>query len=125
MRQKLPWVIATFIAACGLPALAQVQQPIQSGGFSPGHAPITLVLLNQSRLSDSTLAEVALALTGKTAGVVLATRLFGIGVCGQGEWCLSITDQIVGGGSDAPAGAAVGSEIAKEIVRKMLSAPQL
>ncbi len=125
MRQRFPWLIATLIAACGLAALAQVQQPIQTGGFSPGPAPVTLVLLNQSRLSDSTLAEVALTLTGKTAGVVLATRLFGVGVCGQGEWCLSITDQMVGGGSDAAAGAAVGSEIAKEIVRKMLSPPQV
>ena len=96
MRQKFPWLIATLIAAYGLVALAQVQQPIQTGGFSPGPAPVTLVLLNQSRLSDSTLAEVALTLTGKTAGVVLATRLFGVGVCGQGEWCLSITDQMVG-----------------------------
>ena len=96
MRQRFPWLIATLIAACGLAALAQVQQPIQTGGFSPGPAPVTLVLLNQSRLSDSTLAEVALTLTGKTAGVVLATRLFGVGVCGQGERCLSITDQMVG-----------------------------
>jgi hypothetical protein len=79
------------------------------------------VLLNQSRLSDSTVGEVANSLTGKTAGVVLATRLSGIGVCGQGEWCLAITDQMVGGGSDAAAGAAVGSEVAKEILHKMLS----
>jgi hypothetical protein len=120
MTQKFPWLMATFIAACGLPALAQ-QQPIQTGQFSPGPAPVTLVLLNQSRLSDSTVAEVANSLTGKTAGVVLATRLFGIGVCNQGEWCLPITDKMVGGGSDAAAGAAVGSEIAKEILRKMLS----
>ena len=125
MRQKRPWLIATFIAACGLSALAQVQQPIQTGGFSPGTAPVTLVLLNQSRLSDSSVAEIANTLTGKIAGVVFATRLSGVGVCGQGEWCLPITDQMVGGGSDAAAGAAVGSEIAKEIIRKMLSALQI
>jgi hypothetical protein len=124
MKQKLPWLIATLIAACGLTVLAQVQ-PIQTGGFSPGPTPLTLVLLNQSRLSDSTVAEIANSLTGKTAGVVLATRLSGVGVCGQAEWCLSITDQMVGGGSDATAGAAVGSEIAKAIFRKMLSTLQI
>jgi hypothetical protein len=120
MRRQLPLFIVMFAAACGLPALAQVQ-PVQTVGFSSGPAPATLVLLNQSRLSDSIVAELASGLTGKTAGVVLATRLFGIGQCGQGEWCLSITDQMVGSGSDAAAGAAVGSEIAKEIVRKTLS----
>jgi len=81
MRKKLPWLIATFIAACGLAALAQ-DQPIGTGGFLPGPAPATLVLLNQSRLSDSTVAEIAKSLTGKTARVVLASRLSGIGVCG-------------------------------------------
>jgi hypothetical protein len=121
MKLKLPCLIATFIAASGLPMLAQVQ-PIHTGEFPSGPAPVTLVLLNQSRLPDSSLAEVANSLTRKTLGVVLATRLSGIGACGQGEWCLSITDQVVGGGSDAAAGAAIGSEIAKEIVRKMLSA---
>ena len=124
MRRKLPWLIATCIAVCGLTGLAQVQ-PIQTGGFSPGPAPVTLVLLNQSHLSDSLVAEIANSLTGKTGGVVLASRLFGVGVCGQGEWCLSITDQMVGTGSDAVAGAAVGSEIVKEIVRRMLSTLQI
>jgi hypothetical protein len=120
MKQKLPWLIATFVTVCGLSALAQVQ-PIQTGQFSAGPTPVTLIILNQSHLPDSTLADIANSLSGKTAGVVLATRLSGVGVCGQGEWCLSITDQMVGSGSDAAAGAAVGSEIAKEIVRKMLS----
>lgn len=124
MRKKLPWLIAAAIAASVLTALAQVQ-PIQTGGFTPGPAPVTLVLLNQSRLSDSTVAEIANSLTGNTSGVVLATRLSGIGVCGQGEWCLSITDQMVGSGSDAAAGAAVGSEITKAIVRKMLATLQI
>ena len=77
--------------------------------------------MNQSRLPDSSVAELAHYLTGKTLGVVLATRLSGIGVCGQGEWCLSITDHVVGRRSDAAAGVAVGSEIVKEILRKMLS----
>jgi hypothetical protein len=125
MRQKLPWLIATFIAACGLTVLAQVQQPIQTGGFSPGSAPVTLVLLNQSSLSDSTVAEIANTLTGKIAGVALANRLSGVGVCAQGEWCLPITNQMVGSGSDAAAGAAVGSGIAQEIFRKMLAALQI
>jgi hypothetical protein len=120
MKLKLPCLIATFIAASGLPMLAQVQ-PIQPGEFPCGLAPVTLVLLNQSRLPDSSLAEIANSLTRKTLGVVLATRLSGIGACGQGEWCLSITDQLVGSGSDAAAFAAVGSEIVKEILRKMLS----
>jgi len=119
MRQKLSWLVVTLITAFGLTGLAQ-QQPISTGGFVPGPAPVTLVLLNQSRLSDSTVAEIANSLTGKTLGVLLASRLFGVGVCGQGEWCLAITDQMVGSGSDAVAGAAVGSEITKEIVRKML-----
>jgi hypothetical protein len=123
MRQKSPWIIVTFIAACGLPALAQ-EQPIQTGGFSQGPTPVTLVLLNQSRMADSTVAEVANTLSGKTSGVVLATRLFGVGICGQGEWCLPITDKMVGSGSDAAAGAAVGSAIAKEVVRKMLATLQ-
>jgi hypothetical protein len=125
MRQKLPWLIATFIAACGLTMLAQQQQPIQTGGFSPGPAPVTLVLLNQSSLPDSTVAEIANTLTGKVAGVALANRLFGVGVCGTGEWCLPITNQMVGSGSDAAAGAAVGAGIAQEIVRKMLAALQI
>jgi hypothetical protein len=120
MRQAFPWLIATFVATCGLLAVAQVQ-PVHTGEFPSGPVPVTLVLLNQSRLPDSTIGEVANSLTGKTAGVVLATRLSGIGACGQGEWCLAITDQMVGDGSDAVAGAAVGSGVAKEILRKMLS----
>jgi hypothetical protein len=121
MKLKFPCLIATFIAACGLPLAAQMQ-PIHTGEFPTGPVPVTLVLLNQSRLPDSSMAELARSLTGKTLGVALATRLSGIGVCGQGEWCLALTDQMVGGGSDAAAGAAVGSEIVKEIFRKMLSA---
>jgi hypothetical protein len=117
---KLPWIIAIFIAASGLPLAAQ-GQPIHTGEFPSGPAPLTLVLLNQSRLPDASVADLAHTLTGKTLGVVLATRLSGVGVCGQGEWCLSITDQMVGSGSDAAAGAAVGAEIVKEIFRKMLS----
>jgi hypothetical protein len=83
------------------------------------------VLLNQSSLSDSTVAEIANTLTGKIAGVALANRLSGVGVCGQGEWCMPITDQMVGSGSNAAAGAAVGSGIAHEIFRKMLEALQI
>ena len=120
VKLKLSFFIATFIAASVLPMFAQVQ-PIQTGEFPPGPAPATLVLLNQSRLPDSSVSELARSLTGKTLGVVLATRLSGIGSCGQGEWCLPITDQMVGNGSDAAAGAAVGSEVVKEIFRKMLS----
>jgi hypothetical protein len=120
MKLKFPSLIAIFIAACGLPLAAQMQ-PIHTGDFPTGSAPITLVLLNQSRLPDSSVAELAHTLTGKTLGVVLATRLSGVGVCGQGEWCLALTDQVVGSGSDAAAGAAVGAEIVKEIFRKMLS----
>jgi hypothetical protein len=123
MKLKRSWMIITLVAACGLPVLAQ-EQPIQTGGFSQGPTPVTLVLVNQSRLADSTLAEVANTLSGKTSGVVLATRLFGVGVCGQGEWCLPITDKMVGNGSDAAAGAAVGSAVAKEIVRNMLNTLQ-
>jgi hypothetical protein len=71
------------------------------------------------------MADIANTLTGKVAGVALAARLSGVGVCGQGEWCLPITDQMVGAGSDAAAGSAVGSGIATEIIRKMLSALQI
>src|SRR5579863_8846188 len=125
MKQRLPWLVATFIIGTFAPAAFAQVQPIQTGGFSSGPAPVTLVLLNQSRLADSTMADIANALTGKTAGIVLATRLSGVGVCGQGEWCLSITDQMLGGSSDAGAGAGVGSAIAKEILRKVLGALQM
>ena len=124
MTQRFPLFIAAFLAAAALPAFAQTQ-PIHTGEFPSGPAPVTLVLLNQSRLSDSTLADIANSLNGKMAGVALATRLFGIGVCGQGEWCLAVTDQMVANGSDAVAGAAVGSAIAREIVRVQLAKIQL
>lgn len=121
MKLKTPCLIAAFVAAYGLPLAAQVQ-PIHTGEFPPGPAPVTLVPLNQWHLPDSSLADVANSLNRKTLGVVLATRLAGIGACGQGEWCMAITDQVLGNGSDAAAGAAVGAEIVKEILRKMLSA---
>jgi hypothetical protein len=124
VKLKTPCLIAAFVAACGLPLAAQMQ-PIQTGQFASGPAPVTLVLLNQSHLPDSSLADVANSLNRKTLGVVLATRLAGIGACGQGEWCLAITDQVLGNGSDAAVGASVGAEIVKEILRKMLSALSL
>ena len=120
MTKKVLCFIALFLMASGLPLLAQTQ-PIRTGDFQSGTATVTLVLLNQSHVPDSTLANVANSLTGKTYGIVVATRLAGIGSCGQGEWCLPITDQIASSGTDAAIGAAVGSEVIKEIFRKMLS----
>ena len=119
-----PWIAAYLILAAALYALAQTNNPITPGQFSPAStAPAaTLVLLNQSRLSDSTLGEVANALSRRVLNVELATRLSGpqTAVCGQGEWCLAITDQMLGNGGDVASGAKLGAEITREIVRRML-----
>ena len=120
MKHRSFWVIAIALAVCALFAMAQ--QPITTGQFPSATTdpPPTLILLNQSRLSDSTLADIANSLSGKTLNVTLATRLSGVGTCGTGEWCLAVTDSLIGSGSDTSAWAMLGSEVAKEIVRKVL-----
>jgi hypothetical protein len=122
MRKALPWIIA-LAAFTGLMLFAQ-SGPIVTGGFLPAStAPsATLILLNQSRLADSTLAELANALDRKVLNVALATRLAGpqTAVCGAGEWCLPITDQMLCNVSDVATGALIGAEITREIVRGSL-----
>ena len=99
-----------------------VQGPITTGDF-PAYAPPTLILLNDSALTDSQLADIANVLgwhpwSGPdTLPVQLATRLKGVGTCAAGEWCLTITDN--GNGSDFATGARVGVAIAMEIARRL------
>jgi len=105
------------LLAASLFAFAQ-QGPIITGGFQTGTAPAVLILLNDSHLSDAQLGDVANALEGKLLGVRIATRLQGQSFCQQGEWCLDVTDAMVGSVSDVAAGALVGQAITREIVAK-------
>lgn len=93
--------------------------PIVTGGFAQNGPTATLILLNQSSLDDATLAKMAVALNLRTANVAIATRLAGSSYCAAGEWCLAITDNLSGYSGEA-AGAIVGTEVTKEIGRKIL-----
>ena len=119
MRTIAIWFAAFVIFAVLMGTAISQQNPITTGGFYPvNSAPsATLILLNQSRLSDGTLAEVANALSRRVLNVEIATRLAGAqtAVCGAGEWCLAVTDAMLGSGGDVAIGARLGSAIRREI----------
>ena len=104
-------------------AFGQQANPITTGQFPlAGSGPnATLVLINESSMPDGQLADISQALYRKLADVAIATRLAGVGKCQAGEWCLAITDSMIGTGPDVARGARVGAEITKEIVRKILT----
>lgn len=101
-------------------ASGQPSSPIVAGGFqqldpAAGSAPYrTLILVNDSsRLQDYQLANISQALTGRRH-VWLATRY--AGMCGKGEWCLSVTDATLGrAGTPEAMGAAVADAVVEEI----------
>lgn len=110
------WVNGMVNTANGQPS-----SPIVTGGFqgvnpaAGSAAPYrTLILVNDStRLQDYQLANISQALTGRRH-VWLATRY--AGMCGKGEWCLSITDTMLGrAGTPEAMGAAVADTVVEEI----------
>ena len=110
---------AVLICAIAFFAFAQ-QGPIITGGFSRGSAPAVLILLNDSRLPDGQLGDVANALEGKVLGVRIATRLHGLSFCNPDEWCLSINDELIGSSPDIVAGAIIGNKVTAEILKQAL-----
>lgn len=122
MRKQLIWALAlcaVVIVWVAEGAFGQMQ-PVVTGGFAKTGPAGTIVLVNNSSLGDDELARIANSLTQRVGNVAVATRLSG-NPCWQGEWCLSVTNELLGKNIDAvSASAVVGAEVTRAIIAQVV-----
>ena len=114
-RRLAIWFTAAVLFAAIMGTILHSQ--IVTGQFPTSGPSATLVLVNVSSLSDEVLANVSVSLAQRFGNVAVALRVSGQ-TCQPGEWCLLITDGMIGRAPNP--GAVVGQEVTLTIVRRLI-----